>query len=345
MKIGRVSSSEYDRTVIKYTGENYLSRPFSGKREGLSVEEHVNIAGKRLKKRRIFQESMAVTCSKSGKMAAERAVTAAACAGVKAGQAAVFVQVPVGMSEREIRNIICGAVEVLEGREILISDISVSRENMERAVINVSVSGESVLPRLDGENMVRDMESTGNITKQQEKQFSVVMLGAAAIEGAVVLREVFSERLEGIYSKQFLDDSALMEEIKSGAKFCADGIAAEYMLPIKDGGIFGALWELGEQLHLGMRIDVKKIFISPLAVEICETLDISPYTMMGGGAALAVVSDTKAYLTCCKESGIRASVIGELFRGNDRLIINEDEERYIEPFREDGLMAYLKGKN
>ncbi len=340
MKIGRVSSSEYDRTVIKYTGEKYLSRPFSGKREGLSVAEHVKIAGERLKKRKIFQESMAVTCSKSGIMAAERAVMSAACAGVKASQAAVFVQVPADMSEREIRGLIRGAVESLEGREILISDISVSRENMERAVINVSVSGENVLPVLYG-NADDDGVSVEEPVK--EKKFSVVMLGAAATEGAVVLREVFSERLEGIYSKQFLDDGTLMEEIKAGAGFCTDGVVAEYMVPVKDGGVFGALWELGEQLHLGMRIDVKKIIISPLTVEICETLDISPYTMMGGGAALAVVSDTEGYLNRCEKSGIRASVIGELFRGNDRLIVNEDEERYVEPFREDGLMAYLKG--
>lgn len=343
MKIGRVSSSEYDRTVIKYTGDKYLSRPFSGKREGLSVAEHVKIAGERLKKRKIFQESMAITCSKCGIMAAERAVMVAACAGVKASQAVVFVQVPVGMSEREVRNIICGAVESLEGREIQISDISISREIMERAVINVSVSGESVLSAPNGEKAVINTESTEEAAKQKEKKFSVVMLGAAAAEGTVVLREVFSEKLEGIYSKQFLDDGVLMEEIKAGAKFCTGGVVAEYMVPVKDGGVFGALWELGEQLHLGMRIDIKKIFISPPTVEICETLDISPYTMMGGGAALAVVSDTKSYLKCCEESGIRASVIGELFCGNDRLIINEDEERYVEPFREDGLMAYLKG--
>ncbi len=338
MKIGRVSSSEYDRTVIKYTGERYLSRPFSGKREGLSTADYVEIAGKRLRKRKIFQESMAVTCGKCGIMVAERAVMAAACAGVKANQATVFIQAPVRMSEHEIRNVICMAVETLENKGIEISDISVFREDTKRAVINVSVSGERFL-----KTTIRETEKSECAEERKEKKFFVVMLGAAAAEGAVALREIETERLEKVYSKQFLDDGCLMEELNIGDKLWTRGIDAEYMVPVKDGGVFGALWELGEQLHLGMKIDLKKIFIPPLAVEICETLDISPYTMMGGGAALAVVSDAKSYLRSCEEADIRAVVIGELCQGNNRLIINEDEERYIEPFREDGLMTYLKG--
>ena len=62
---------------------------------------------------------------------------------------------------------------------------------------------------------------------------------------------------------------------------------------------------------------------------------MNPYQLKGDGALLFLTHDSTATIKALKEAGISAAVIGRMNEGNDRILINEDETRFLEPNRVD----------
>jgi hydrogenase maturation factor len=70
-------------------------------------------------------------------------------------------------------------------------------------------------------------------------------------------------------------------------------------------------------------------------VEICEYFDVNPYQLKGDGALLFLTHDSAAAMKALKAHGISAAVIGRVNESNDRVLINEEETRFLEPNRVD----------
>ena len=102
---------------------------------------------------------------------------------------------------------------------------------------------------------------------------------------------------------------------------------------VSEGGVFGAVWELAERLQAGVEIDLKKIPILQETVEISEYFDVNPYQLRGDGALLFLTHDSAFMIEKLAEEGIKAAVIGRMTEGNDRILVNEDEIRHLEPNR------------
>ncbi|MCD8110398.1 MAG: AIR synthase family protein [Clostridiales bacterium] len=111
-------------------------------------------------------------------------------------------------------------------------------------------------------------------------------------------------------------------------------LAAEYgvtaMHDVSEGGIFGALWELAESSGIGLEIDLKRIPIRQETIEICNFLDMNPYQLVSGGSMLMAVPDGGSLACVLQAAGIPAAVIGKAVPGNDRVILNEGERRFLE---------------
>lgn len=105
------------------------------------------------------------------------------------------------------------------------------------------------------------------------------------------------------------------------------------MHDVAGGGIFGALWELGEQAGVGLQVHLKKIPIKQETVEICEFLGYNPYEMRSDGALLLVTNEGHTLVEALAQEGIAAEVIGMITDGNDKVILNDEEKRYLEPPR------------
>ena len=186
-----------------------------------------------------------------------------------------------------------------------------------------------------GDENEKPAETAGSV-----KEPGIIMLGTAGAEGSMIMRKLYAEKLEGKYSKSFLETERLMDEAKSllRPEFVKKLFPyIKYSLAAGEGGIFAALWELSEQTHLGMTINLQDIMIDTLTIEICETLDTDPYVLLSGGCMIIISDAPEAAVAICAEAGIKAAVIGTLEKGNDKKIINNDELRFLEPFREDSL--------
>ena len=68
-------------------------------------------------------------------------------------------------------------------------------------------------------------------------------------------------------------------------------------------------------------------------MEVCEFLGYNPYEMRSDGALLIVTADGHALVETLAHEGIPAEVIGMITDNNDKVIINDDEKRFLEPPR------------
>ncbi len=113
------------------------------------------------------------------------------------------------------------------------------------------------------------------------------------------------------------------------------------MHDVTEGGIFGALWEIGAASNVGLEIDLKAIPIKQETVEICEFFDINPYQLISSGSMLMIAADGKELVEALAKEGVCATVIGKVIAGNDRVIVRDDERRFLEPPKTDELYKVL----
>ncbi len=106
---------------------------------------------------------------------------------------------------------------------------------------------------------------------------------------------------------------------------------------VSTGGIFAALWEMAERAGVGLNVDLKKIPVRQETVEVCEFFGISPYELLSGGSLLMAADDGEALVAALAEANIMGTVIGKITDNNDRVVINEDEKRFLERPRTDEI--------
>lgn len=118
------------------------------------------------------------------------------------------------------------------------------------------------------------------------------------------------------------------------------------MVPIYEGGIFAALWNLAKLCGTGLNVELKKIPMKQTIVEICNFYDMNPYELLSSGCLLIAAWDGKALAGKLLSGGIPAAVIGRLTDDNDKIIQNDGEIRYLDLPKPDqirGILSTEKG--
>ena len=113
------------------------------------------------------------------------------------------------------------------------------------------------------------------------------------------------------------------------------------MHDITEGGVFGALWEMAEGAGVGLDVDLRKIPIRQETVEICEFFGVNPYLIMSSGSMMMATDDGYRLVQEMKRAGIEATVIGRTTDGNDRILRNGDDVRYLDRPQTDELYKVL----
>lgn len=160
----------------------------------------------------------------------------------------------------------------------------------------------------------------------------VVLSKWIGIEGTVLLAGQREQTLLARFSKAFVEQAQEFYRFMSAVPeaLAAAGYGVSALHDVSEGGIFNALWEMAEASGVGLDIDLKKIPVRQETIEICEVFDINPYFLPSGGAMLMLADNGFDLVRKLELEGIAAQVIGKATDGNDRIIRNEDEIRYIE---------------
>lgn len=152
------------------------------------------------------------------------------------------------------------------------------------------------------------------------------------LEGTARLARERSEELCTRYPQRMVETAAAFDSylsvIPEAATAMKSGVCG--MHDVSRGGIFGALWELAQRAGVGLEIDLKKIPVRQETIEICEFFELNPYELLSGGCLIMATKDGAALAAALEREGIPASAVGRTTAGNDRVIYNEEEKRYLD---------------
>lgn len=171
----------------------------------------------------------------------------------------------------------------------------------------------------------------------------IVVSKWVGIEGTMIFAKEKEAELKEHFPADFVDTAIgfdrYLSVVPEAAVATQSSVAA--MHDVTEGGLFGALWEMAEASGVGLEIDLKKIPIRQETVEICEYFDVNPYGLISSGMMLMASADGNALVLALQEAGIPATVIGKATEGNDRVIIRDEECRFLEPPKTDELYKVL----
>lgn len=171
----------------------------------------------------------------------------------------------------------------------------------------------------------------------------IVITKWIAIEGTMILAKEREKELLERFPKKMIEEAKKMEKylsvVPEAAAAVKSGVNA--MHDVTEGGIFGALWEMAEASVVGLEIDLKKIPVRQESIEICEYFGINPYELISSGSMLMAASDGNMLVRNLEKEGIPAAVVGKAMEGNDRILINDGEVRFLEPPKTDELYKVL----
>lgn len=172
----------------------------------------------------------------------------------------------------------------------------------------------------------------------------IVMTKWAGLEGTAIIAREKEMELGTKYPKSFIENAKSFIQYISvvpEAKIAKE-VGFIYMHDITEGGIFGALWEIAAALKSGLEVDLKKISLKQETIEICEFYHINPYLLISSGSMLIITSHGNELVEILKRNNIMAAVIGKLIDGNDKIVRNEEEIRFLEPPKSDELYKVMK---
>ena len=330
MKAGKLSESVLKRSVLKqlHTDRSFATVPQTGADYASVTLEQTAAAG--VAQETALVSAVATRCQ-GGAMNPMLSVYAALnnlyCSGAKAYGIMVNLLLPTSANENELREWVKAIDTVCEKEEVAVlgGHTEVVRAVSEPMVTVTALGTVDEVQRIGAGSVKPGMDIL--ITKQ------------IALEGTAILATQHEEELLGRYAapfigraKRFTDYLSIRSEAAVAAK---SGVAA--MHDISEGGVFGALWEMGLSSGVGLEIDLKKIPIRQETVEICEFFDINPYKLLSGGAAVMAATDGNALVHVLQQAGIEATIVGKATDSNDRVLINGDERRFLETTQTDEL--------
>lgn len=171
----------------------------------------------------------------------------------------------------------------------------------------------------------------------------IVVSKWVGIEGTMIFAKEKEAELKEHFPADFVDTAIgfdrYLSVVPEAAVATQSSVAA--MHDVTEGGLFGALWEMAEASGVGLEIDLKKIPIRQETVEICEYFDVNPYGLISSGMMLMASEDGNALVHALAEANIPATVIGKATEGNDRVIVRDEERRFLEPPKTDELYKVL----
>lgn len=184
---------------------------------------------------------------------------------------------------------------------------------------------------------------THTCTSALKPNQDLVITKWVGLEGTEIIarekEEELLERLPKHLLKTAKDFAQLTSIIPEAATAVKSGVSA--MHDVSEGGVFGALWEMADSAGVGLTIDLKSLPIKQETIEICEFYHLNPYTLISGGCLLLAADNGYDLVAKLKKENIHATVIGKTTDGNDRIVTNGEENRFLEPPKMDEIYKVL----
>lgn len=258
-----------------------------------------------------------------------RAAGGVVCCGAKPVMATIAMLLPIYIEGEDVKRHMQEADEAAAemGIQIAGGHTEVSRSVL-TPCMTVSVMGQVLSPIMPGrarpgQDVVLSkwigLEGTVRLAARQQKELTK-RYPLSMIEKAIGFKRYLS----------------IVPEAATAAK---SNVGA--MHDVSGGGIYAALWELAESAGVGLSVDLKKIPVKQETIEICEFYGLNPYELSSGGCLLMTADNGENLVQDLKAAQIPAAVIGTITEGNDRIVINEEEKRFLERPKTDEICKMM----
>lgn len=180
------------------------------------------------------------------------------------------------------------------------------------------------------------------IYKKEKKEYDIVVTGYIAMAGTVIMSELKKDELLQRFKESYIDkakDFLGLLDVQEQVKYIGQGVS--FVQNLSEGGIYEGLWNLSNLLRTGITVDIKKIPIKQETIELSNCIDINPYELYSVGSLILATQDGESFVDKLAMQGINAVVIGRTTNTNDKLIVNEDEQRYITVPHQDSIYDIL----
>ena len=322
MKPGKISESVLKRSVLKYikSGNDRIKNG-AGVGSDCAIFAYENGFG--------AQAEAFFTLEKAADIyyPIVKAANNAACSGAVPIMTLVTLMLPEDMEERQLQEIMKAADAAAKSLGLQVAGgHTVTERKRKKAAAAAAVTGIG-----EGEPLL-----PGKLRPGQD----LVMTKWAGLEGTALLAERYEEKLRERYPLHMIETAAAFKRQLSVIPEAATAVKSNVsaMHDVSTGGIFAALWELAESAGVGLAADLKKIPVKQETVEICEFFGISPYELLSGGSLLMATESGEHLVRTLEGEGIPAAVIGRITDNHDRIVINEDESRFLERPKSDEIM-------
>ncbi len=172
----------------------------------------------------------------------------------------------------------------------------------------------------------------------------LIMTKHAGLEGAAIIAHDLEDQLRGKVSEEAVEEArTYSKEISVVAEGkIAGAYGVNSMHDVTEGGILGALWELGEASSLGVKIRIEDIPLREATRQITEALGIDPYKLISSGVMVMSVDPDKktGLLKTFYEHGVEATDVGEIIAG-DSYVLRGDHREPLGPPDADELYKVI----
>lgn len=312
MKIGKVPENVLERSVFK---QLHTKRPEVLLGAGIGED----CAAVKLAEDEIFilsTDPITGTAKDIGKLAIQITVNDLASSGAEPVGVLLTILLPENAKESHLKKIMLQMEEACAAAKVQI----MGGHTEVTSVVNQPVVTVCGVGKVKEGKLV--------LTSGARPGMDIVVSKWIGIEGTSIIAKEKEEELQTRFSKAFIDRAkeldAYLSVLSEAQVAVSSGVSA--MHDVTEGGIFGALWEMGEASGVGLDIDLKKIPIRQETVEICEFYDLNPYRLISSGCMLMATEDGNKLVRELEKAGIHAVVIGKATEGKDRVIRKDEEE-------------------
>ena len=151
--------------------------------------------------------------------------------------------------------------------------------------------------------------------------------------------EILKVYSEDIINKALGDETELL--VSKEAEIFMQESAYGAMHDVSEGGIFAALWDMAEYSGVGIEVDLRQIPVKQEIIEICELFNVNPYILDSMGCLLMTCENGCDIINMLHQNGIEAAVIGKITDGNNRIIHNTEEDRYLGLPEQDEIYRFI----
>lgn len=326
MKIGKIPENILKRSVFKKLN---VKRPEVLVHSGIGEDCSVLLPGDEAVV--LSTDPITGTATDIGSLAFHVTANDIASSGAELVGMLLTIIFPPDSGEEELRQIMADVSALAEkyGVEILGGHTEVS------PVVNqtlISVTGVGKVPK-------NKVVQTGGLRPGQD----LVVTKWVGLEGTSILAKEREDMLRAKLPAEIVEKAMAFDQylsvIPDAEAAMKVGVSA--MHDVTEGGIFGALWEMASASGVGLEADLHKIPIRQETIEVCEVFDINPYMLISSGSMLIGTEHGSRLVEQLKREGIHSAVVGYATEGNDRVVINGDERRFLEPPGTDELFRVM----